>query len=144
SDFGEYGPYACYKDVTSIIQDLSDPTGEYTVANVRASSGYGEGRQSYGLPGGMSGGWSLVIVYENPTMIGKKITTFDGYAGIKAGESLDIPVQGFRTLPEGFPVNANMGVMALEGDYGIDDDQLQIKADSKNRFEELYNNVNPE
>src|SRR5690606_267329 len=41
SDFGNYSPYACYKDVTTIVQGLSDPTGEYTVANVRASSGFG-------------------------------------------------------------------------------------------------------
>src|SRR5690606_4860522 len=60
SDFGDYSPYACYKDVTSTIQGLSDSTGEYTVANVRASSGYGETQDSrFGLPGGVSGGWSL-------------------------------------------------------------------------------------
>src|SRR5690606_30725429 len=98
-----------------------------------------------GIVGGISGGWSLVIVYENPTLLGKKITTFDGYAGIKSGESLDIPVQGFRTLPEHFPVNANMGVMALEGDRGIDGDQLRIKADgiSSNDYVRLSNSVNP-
>src|SRR5690606_5169558 len=143
SDFGNYSPYACYKDVTTIVQGLSDPTGEYTVANVRASSGFGLTKDSEnGLAGGMSGGWSLVIVYENPTLVGKKITTFDGYAGIKSGENLDIPVQGFRTLPKGFPVHANMGVMALEGDRGINGDQLRIKADGKSQFERLYNDVN--
>src|SRR5690606_34211806 len=135
SDFGDYSPYACYKNVTNIVQGLSDPNGEFTVANVRASSGYGSDRDTYGLLGGISGGWSLVVIYENPTMVGKKIATFDGYAGIKANESLDIPVQGFRTLPEGFPVNAKMGVMALEGDRGIDGDQLRIKADGNNNFE---------
>src|SRR5690606_4745555 len=146
SGFGNYSPYACYKDVTSIIQGLSAPAGEYTGANVRASSGYGEtGDAHNGIVGGISGGWSLVIVYENPTLLGKKITTFDGYAGIKSGESLDIPVQGFRTLPEHFPVNANMGVMALEGDRGIDGDQLRIKADgiSSNDYVRLSNSVNP-
>lgn len=136
SDFGNYSPYACYKDVTSIIQNLDYPNGEYTVANVRASLGSG-------VTGGMSGGWSLVVVYENPTLIGKNITTFDGYAGIKSGESLDIPVEGFVTLPEPFPVNAKMGVMALEGDRGIEGDQLRIKADGKSSFTNISNNVNP-
>ncbi|WP_417363194.1 T9SS type B sorting domain-containing protein [Galbibacter sp.] len=144
SDFKDYSPYACYKDVTSIVQGLSNPNGEYIVANIRASSGYGETKDSsYGIRGGMSGGWSLVIIYENPTMVGKKITTFDGYAGIKSKESLDIPVKGFRTLPEGFPVNAKMGVMTLEGDRGIGGDQLGIKADGRSTFTNISNSVNP-
>src|SRR5690606_13512879 len=71
-----------------------------------------------------------------------KIATFDGYAGIKSGENLNIPVQGFKTLPKPFPVHANMGVMALEGDRGIPGDQLRIKADGKSQFEGLYNDVN--
>src|SRR5690606_18036732 len=98
----------------------------------------------FGLPGGVSGGWSLVIVYENPTMVGKKIATFDGYAGIKSGEDLDIPVEGFKTLPHPFPVHANMGVMAMEGDRGIPGDQLRIKADGKSSFTNISNSVNPE
>src|SRR5690606_23749875 len=121
----------------------SDPNGEFTVANVRASSGFGSQRGPYGSWGGIYGGWTLVVIYENPTMVGRKIATLDDYAGIKAGERLDIPVQGFRTLPEGFPVNAKMGVMALEGDRGIDGDQLQIKSDSKTQFENIFNGVNP-
>src|SRR5690606_29088079 len=37
TDFGYYSPYACYKDVTSIVTDLADPNGEYFVADMRAS-----------------------------------------------------------------------------------------------------------
>ena len=33
SDFGSYAPYACYKDVTSILSSLANPDGEYFVAN---------------------------------------------------------------------------------------------------------------
>src|SRR5690606_83083 len=35
SDFGYYAPYACYKDVTSILAGLANPDGDYFVANVR-------------------------------------------------------------------------------------------------------------
>ncbi len=48
-DFGYYSPYACYKDVTSIVTGLANPDGDYFVANVRASSGNG-------ISGGISGG----------------------------------------------------------------------------------------
>ena len=136
ADFGNYAPYACYKDVTSIITGLANPDGEYFVANVRASSGDN-------VQGGVSGGWSLVVVYENPTLPGKYITTFDGYAGIKSGETVDIPFSGFTTLPAPFPVNAKLGVAALEGDNRISGDQLAIRADSNASFTTLSNTANP-
>ncbi|MGB5435157.1 MAG: hypothetical protein WBM98_04625, partial [Maribacter sp.] len=75
-DFGYYSPYACYADVTAIVSGLANPDGDYFVANVRASSGSS-------ISGGVSGGWTMVVVYENPNLPGSKyITTFDGYAGI--------------------------------------------------------------
>jgi len=136
ADFGSYAPYACYKDVSSILTGLANPDGEYFVANVRASSGDN-------VQGGVSGGWSLVVVYENPTLPGKYITTFDGYAGIKSGETVDIPFSGFTTLPAPFPVNAKLGVAALEGDNRISGDQLAIRADSNGSFTTLSNTANP-
>ncbi|SIQ03775.1 T9SS type B sorting domain-containing protein [Maribacter ulvicola] len=122
SDFGYYSPYVYYKDVTSMVAALPNPNGEYVVANVRADTGNA-------IQGGVSGGWKMVVVYEDPNLPGDKfITTFDGYAGIASGERVDIPVNGFTTLPAPFPVQANMGVAALEGDNGILRDALQINA----------------
>ncbi|MGO4919955.1 T9SS type B sorting domain-containing protein [Maribacter spongiicola] len=135
ADFGYYSPYAAYKDVTSIVSGLANPNGDYFVANVRASTGNS-------ISGGISGGWKMVIVYENPNLPGDKfITTFDGYAGVKSGESIDIPVNGFTTLPAPFPVYANMGVAALEGDNRIGGDALQINANGS--FTTLSNGQNP-
>lgn len=136
SDFDYYSPYACYKDVTSIVAAMADPNGEYFVANVRASSGSS-------ISGGVSGGWAMVVVYEDPNLPGKYITTFDGYAGIKSGASLDIPVDGFTTLPAPFPVQAKLGVATLEGDNKISGDGLSIKANSNAGFTALGNTVNP-
>lgn len=136
SDFGSYSPYACYKDVTSMVSALANPDGEYFVANVRASSGSS-------ITGGISGGWTLVVVYENPTLPGKYITTFDGYAGIKSGQTVDVPFSGFTTLPAPFPVRAKLGVATLEGDNRISGDQLAIRADSNAGFTTLGNTVNP-
>ena len=136
ADFGYYSPYACYKDVTSIVSAMPNPDGDYFVANVRASSGSS-------ISGGISGGWTMVIVYENPNLSGSKfITTFDGYAGIKSGQTVDIPINGFTTLPAPFNVNAKIGVAALEGDNKISGDGLSISADSQ-PFSPLGNTVNP-
>ncbi len=137
ADFGYYSPYAAYKDVTSLVTGLVDPNGEYTVANVRASTGSN-------ISGGISGGWTLVVVYENPNLPGSRyITTFDGYAGVKSGETVDIPVSGFTTLPAPFPVNAKMGVAALEGDNRIGGDGLAIDAFGGGVYTPLSNSVNP-
>ena len=137
TDFGYYSPYAAYKDVTNMLTGLADPNGEYTVANVRASTGSS-------VSGGISGGWTLVVVYENPNLPGSRyITTFDGYAGIKSGESVDIPINGFTTLPAPFAVNAKMGVAALEGDNRISGDGLAIDAFGAGVYMPLSNSVNP-
>ncbi|MDV7137619.1 T9SS type B sorting domain-containing protein [Maribacter sp. TH_r10] len=136
TDFGYYSPYACYKDVTSIVSGLANPDGEYFVANVLASSGSS-------ISGGVSGGWNLVIVYENPNLPGSKfITTFDGYAGIaSAAPDVDIPISGFTTLPAPFNVNANIGIAALEGDNQIRGDGLEINANGS--FSALNSTQNP-
>src|SRR5690606_9708976 len=135
-DFGDYAPYAAYKDVTTLVTGQADPDGEYTLANIRAGSG------SFS-PGGISGGWMMVVVYENPTLPGKFITTFDGYAGIKSEESAEIPFSGLTTLPAPFPVNAKIGVATLEGDRDISGDRLSIQADSNSSATYLGNTVNP-
>ena len=139
-----HGSYACYADVTSLVAPLINPNGDYFVGNIRASR---DGRSSQGnfvIPGGAAGGWTLIIVYENINLPGKKITTFDGYAVIAASAgNLDIPVSGFVTLPAPLPVNAKLGLIALEGDNRISGDQLQIKANSVASFTNLFNTPSP-
>jgi large repetitive protein len=143
----EHGPYACYADVTSLVSNLSNPNGNYFVGNVRIST---DGRSQINgtlnpnrIPGGVSGGWSLVIVYENINLPGKKITTFDGYAVVGSATTLEIPVNGFQTLPVPIPVKARAGFMATEGDNKINGDQLLIKANNVNTFTNLTNTPLP-
>ncbi|MBC8766879.1 T9SS type B sorting domain-containing protein [Arenibacter sp. BSSL-BM3] len=129
-------PYACYADVTTLLSGLANPQGLYTIANVRSVTGTG-------TSGGASAGWTLVIVYENPTISGKLITTFDGFARVRGADpQVDINYAGFKTIPSG-PVKANIGVAALEGDFRISGDQLSIKAASKATFTQLSNATNP-
>ncbi|WP_281238319.1 T9SS type B sorting domain-containing protein [Flavobacterium praedii] len=143
-------PYVCFKDVTALLNTVKDASGAldangtYTVANVRATRGMKNG--------GGAGGWTLVVIYETPTMPSKFISIFDGYASVSTGlDALDIPVSGFQTLPVGFTVNAKLGVAALEGDVGINNDTFQfrngpppatyIKDDPT--FTKMYDVVNP-
>ena len=142
--FGYYGPTVedsfkdspiiCYKNVTNLLQGLTEADGEYTVANLRAT----RGRRL----GGCSAGWTLVVIYESPLLPSRYIALFDGYAGVQNSTELDIPVSGFQTLPAPLPVNGNIAVAALEGDIGIGGDSFQFKANSSPNFTVLSDAIN--
>ena len=129
-------PYACYADVTSLVTALPDPTGVYTAANIPAAQGIGI---SNSLPGGSAGGWTLVVVYENPTLTGKLITTFDGFARVTGTNSVNIPYSGFETIPVG-PVNASLGAATLEGDFRIAGDGLRLEGTALSNASNPVNN----
>lgn len=140
SDSFKDSPYVCFKDITKKLQDLPDATGDYYVANVRAARGKRNG--------GGAGGWTLVVIYESPSLPSKFISVFDGYVGVDPGtqkdKTVDYTINGFQTLPVGFPVIAKIGVAALEGDNQIDGDSFSIKANSKTTFTKLKDDVNLE
>lgn len=132
-------PYVCYKNVTNLVQALANANGQYAVANQRAARGI--------RPDGISSGWSLVIIYESPTLPSKYISVFDGYAniydGINAANAVDFTVNGFQTLPAPLPVRARIGVSTLEGDVSLTNDRFRIRANSVGGFTTLSNAVNP-
>ncbi|MBP4141133.1 T9SS type B sorting domain-containing protein [Flavobacterium sp. P4023] len=113
-------PYACYADVTSLVTGSGNPNpqGNYTIANVSSAVGSNGGT-------GLSAGWSLFVVYEDPQLPAKSITSFDGFSAISSTVNLDIQVSGFRTIPNG-PVRAKFAFSALEGDLNIPGDYLMI------------------
>nr|HRM45809.1 hypothetical protein [Flavobacterium sp.] len=71
---GTSKPYACFADVTSLVTSAANanPEGTYTLANVSSAVGSNGGT-------GLSAGWSLFIVYEDPKLPTKSITSFDGF-----------------------------------------------------------------
>src|SRR5690606_37369717 len=113
-------PYACFKDVTTMLQSLTGATGangDYTVANVKGTRGQTDGG---------SAGWVLVVIYEEPTLSSRHITVFDGFKWISAGETpVSFDVDGFTTIPVG-PVRAKLAVAALEGDRALGGDSFRI------------------
>lgn len=126
-------PYICFTEVTSILSSLSNPNGTYTLANLLSSTGSNAGM-------GLSAGWTLFIVYEDPILPRKAITSFHGFTGIaNSGAWIDIPMSGIRTIPTG-PVRTKFGFSALEGDYGISGDYLKINGTSISGFNRPANN----
>lgn len=123
--------YACVADVTSLFTYLQDQDenieGNWTVANLRATTG----RKSTGS----GGGWSLIVVYEDPlATFQKNIYMFEGYVAITRSDSqplngVEFNISGFETIPFG-PVNVDIATIALEGDIGIYGDQLQINEEN--------------
>ncbi|MDE1206896.1 DUF11 domain-containing protein, partial [Tenacibaculum sp. LAR 2:5] len=129
--------YICYKDITSDIQGLAtvNPEGHngtYVAANIRAT----RGDDPSGLGG--SGGWTMVIIYENETESSKNISIFDGFADVRNGNNVDLSYSGFTTVPVGpnpanpAPVRATLLAAALEGDKSINGDRFRIR--------DIYNN----
>jgi hypothetical protein len=125
--FKESAPYAMYADITDMVKNLPDPTGTYTVANIKATQGK--------LSGGVAAGWSMFFVYEDADMTGKFITTYDGFAGV-TDKPTEINFSGFQTLPMG-EVKAKIACAALEGDLNLKGDQIQFKAAENNEFTQL-------
>ncbi|WP_339614633.1 T9SS type B sorting domain-containing protein [uncultured Winogradskyella sp.] len=129
-DGGDSFSYACFADVTAIVTSFGSGAdlGTYTVANV--SSALGETSTFTPYNGtGQSAGWSLFVVYEDPTLPGKSITSFDGFSAISVpggNTTLNIPVDGFRTIPAPAPVRANFAFATLEGDSPILGDRLRL------------------
>ncbi|MBO3097790.1 T9SS type B sorting domain-containing protein [Gelidibacter pelagius] len=120
--------YVYYKNVTDIISGLSDADGTYSVANISSttSATMTSGRNTEGL----SAGWSLFVIYEDPLLPSKYITSFDGFTKINntgpvADREQSFDIVGFRTIPVG-PVRAKYAFSALEGDKSWTGDYLEI------------------
>ncbi len=141
-DGGDSFPYACYADVTAIVSGLSPNLGTYTVANVSSALGETSTFDPYNGTG-YSSGWSLFIVYEDLTLPGKSITSFDGFSAISVpggNPNLDIPISGFRTIPAPAPVRANFAFATLEGDSPITGDRLRINGTSLSALDRPVSN----
>ncbi len=122
-----------YKDVTSIVTMITNPNGNYFVANISTSQGTSA-----------AAGWSLVLVYEDATESRKFISTFDGFSAVRDSpyNQVDFNYSGFVTPPSG-PVEGRVGVAALEGDLGWVGDQMLFRADGNAGFTALSDAENP-
>ncbi|MGB5419518.1 MAG: chromophore lyase, partial [Algibacter sp.] len=111
--------YAYYHDVTDMLTALANPEGTYAVANI--SSLVGAKPNSEGL----SAGWSLFVIYEDPLLPSKYITSFDGFTKITSTINETFDVTGFKTIPVG-PVRAKYAFNTIEGDRRYTGDYLEL------------------
>lgn len=116
SGFHLNSPYACYADITNLLQNAKEKNGEITVANIHATEGF--------VAGGSSAGWMLYIVYEAPTEKPKYITTFNGFAHVGT-EPVVINLKDFKSPEEG-NITTNLTLATLEGDSDITEDECII------------------
>ncbi|MGC4039747.1 MAG: gliding motility-associated C-terminal domain-containing protein, partial [Flavobacterium sp.] len=112
--------YSAYAEVTDYVK--TNGLGAYTVADLALLEGNPGGT-------GYSGGWAMVVVYENNKMKWRDVTIFDGYAYVESGNSaagLELPVSGFNSAISG-NVGMKIGVIASEGDIGYTGDYFKIR-----------------
>ncbi len=123
-------PYACYADITTLLKDIKQVNGDYTVANIKATQGY--------VSGGCSGGWLLYVVYEAPTDHPIYVTTYDGFIQVNKQNPSTIVFKDFKTQEEGF-VKTNLTLASLEGDHKIKTDQCLVLNPKSNKYVALGN-----
>lgn len=112
STSGKNKTYAAVADVTPIVSESG--RGTYVVADVKGDLGVNH-----------FAGWSLVVVYGDPTEPVRAMSVFDGLVSVTSGSPATIDVAGFKTPPNG-PVRTALGVVAYEGDLGITGDQFTL------------------
>ncbi|MGH9119808.1 MAG: hypothetical protein ACRD0A_18625 [Acidimicrobiales bacterium] len=106
--------YQRFADVTSLVQGAG--TGDYWGADVAA----GTGADRYG-------GWSLVVVFRNPTLPLRNLTVFDGFADVGRDDPATVTISGFLA-PEAGPVETQLGMIAYDGDRGSTGDKALVIA----------------
>jgi hypothetical protein len=131
NEFDAIAPYAVYADISDYLKELSNASGVYSVANIKATQGI--------IEGGVSAGWTIFIVYEDQNMSGKFVTSYDGFAGV-TDKSTDIVFNGFQTLPKG-NVRSKIACAALEGDNNLLGDQLLFSSNESKLFTPLSTNI---
>ncbi len=128
--------YGAFADITATVGGLADPNGTYTVADIAASVGVAD----------RHGGWALVIVFGDPSLPLRNLTVFDGFAIVNstAPTSITTTVSGFLTPGSG-TVNAELGLIAGEGDRGFTGDRFQIDgadvSDAQNPADNVFDST---
>ncbi|WP_293871669.1 hypothetical protein, partial [Flavobacterium sp.] len=128
--------YAAYAEVTDYVRQ--NGIGKYTLADMALL----EGGQTSGT--GFSGGWGMIVIYQNSKMKYRDITIFDGYAYVDAGNSaagIELPVSGFNTVQSG-NVGMKIGFMASEGDVGFTGDYFKMRNLNTTNYTSLSRNSN--
>ncbi|PWA04203.1 beta strand repeat-containing protein, partial [Flavobacterium psychrotolerans] len=126
--------YSAHKEITDYVK--TNGIGEYFAADIALLQGDPGGT-------GYSGGWGIIVVYENSKMKYRDVTIFDGYAYVNSSNStgFTLPVSGFNTVQSG-NVGVKLGIMASEGDVAYTGDYFQIQKKSDASYLSLNHSLN--
>ncbi len=133
--------YSCYKDITEEVLKLDNPLGTYTLANIPATTS--EINNDATLGNGLTGGWTMVVIYQDDTKPRKRFYVYDGFVNIDSkAKPVAFSFDNFQTIPSG-AVHGKIGVIAFEGDKGIRGDRFQVMSNETNRYKSLADGTNP-
>jgi len=123
-----------YKEITDYVR--TNGIGQYWAADLPLLEGNVGGT-------GYSGGWGIIVVYENTKMKWRDVTIFDGYAYVQYsnGTAQNLPVSGFNTVQSG-NVGLKLGLMASEGDVNFTGDYFRVRRNSDNTYLDLSHSGN--
>jgi putative flippase GtrA len=123
-----------YKEITDYVR--TNGIGQYWAADLPLLEGNVGGT-------GYSGGWGIIVVYENSKMKYRDVTIFDGYAYVNSGNTSgqNLPVNGFNTVQTG-NVGIKLGMMASEGDVNFTGDYFRILKNSDGTYLNLSHSNN--
>lgn len=102
--------YQAFYDATAEVQAAGN--GDYGLGNVQANAGSSR-----------FAGWSMIVVYEDPSQPVRNLTVYDGYARVNSANPVQITVSGFLTPVTG-PVTAKVTNVVYEGDELYSGDQM--------------------
>ena len=130
--------YQAFADITDMVRQKR--AGTYTVGNGPFSTGTGGDFGNYG-------GWSIVVVYENPALSFNSVRLYDGFQQVYNGGGVittDITLTGLN-VPSGVlsAGDAHMGIITWEGDAKYNGDKLSINnnffSNALNPFDNIMN-----
>ena len=125
--------FVAYTEVTDYVR--TNGIGDYFAANIAL-------REGTDSPQGFSGGWGMIVIYENSQMKNRDITIFDGYAHINSNEAAKVlPITGFNSVATG-NVGMKLGLIASEGDVSYNGDYFEIQNKTTNTYTRLNNEAN--
>lgn len=107
--------YVGFADVTSRVV----AGGEYAVANVVSTTGMGN----------QFAGWSLIVVYQNPSLPVRNLSVFDGFITAFRTDVVTTQVSGFRTPISGV-VGTRVGWVLSDGDRGWNGESVTLTSTS--------------
>ncbi len=109
--------YQAFADITQLVRDAG--AGMYTIANVKCDTVNASGTALVNA----FGGWTLMVIYADPSQPLRNFTIFDGLSiiGNSSGiNSRDIKIKGFKSPPSG-NISATLGMVVYDGDRGEKD-----------------------